>query len=82
MEIINHLIFQDKPLETIEQAVTLGEVYNVSTPQGNAIIIGEQEFRDILATLEMDSNLYLREKLLSGLNTPKEELVDEADVMW
>jgi len=82
MEIINHLNFRENPLETIEQAVTLGEIYNISTPTGNAIIISEQEFRNILATLEIDANTYLREKLLEGMQIPKAELIDEGDVVW
>jgi len=82
MEVINLQKFNEETMTTVEQVVSFGDIYNVSTPQGNAILISEQEFRNMLATLEIDANEYLKEKLLEGLRTPIEDFVSGDELEW
>lgn len=61
---------------TIEVVIKYNEVINVSTKNGNAIIISEEDYNNMIATIELSSNSKLNKKLIDGKNTNIEDCID------
>lgn len=68
--------------DIFENTVKYNEPVNVSTKEGNAIIISEQEYNDLIATFELSSNKKMKEKIIDGLNTSLDDCVSEDEVKW
>ncbi|MBQ0072483.1 MAG: hypothetical protein KBS81_11635 [Spirochaetales bacterium] len=66
----------------LEQTIKYNEILNVSTKEGNAIIISEEEYNGLLATAEIMSNPILYEKIKEGMDTSLEDCVAESGAEW
>ena len=58
------------------------EPVSVSTKEGNAIILSEDDYNSIMETLYLTSIPGMREKIIEGLATPPEECLTEDQVSW
>ena len=61
----------------LEQTIKYNEPVNISTKDGNAVIISEEDYNSLMETLYLYSIPEQREKIIEGLNTPIEECVTE-----
>lgn len=68
--------FRKQLFELIEQTVKFNEPVNISTKNGNAVLISEEEYNSLMETLYLTSVPGMKEKLLDGVNTPIEECDD------
>lgn len=59
----------------VEQAVTYGEVVNVTTRSGNAVILSEQDYNSLLETLHLTSIPGMSESLKAAAAEPLEDCV-------
>ena len=66
----------------LEQTIKYNEPVNVSTKDGNAVILSEDDYNSMMETLYLASIPGMREKIIDGLNTPIEECVPEDKVVW
>ncbi|MDO5397001.1 MAG: type II toxin-antitoxin system Phd/YefM family antitoxin [bacterium] len=66
----------------VNQAVEFSDVINVSTENGNAIIISEADYNALLETLYLSNNPKVRKEILDGKNTPIDECIPENEVEW
>ena len=66
----------------IDSVIKYNEVINVSTKDGNAVIISEEDYNNMIATIELSSNQKLKQKLLDGKNTKVEDCIDIDEVKW
>ncbi len=66
----------------LENTVKYNEPVNVSTNEGNAVIISEQQYNDLLATFELTSDPKMKEKIIDGLCTPLNDCIKEEEVQW
>lgn len=66
----------------LEKTVKYNEVLNVSTKDGNAVVMSEEEYNGLLATAEIMSNPILYEKVKEGMNDSLEDCVAESGVEW
>jgi len=66
----------------LSDAIKYNETINVSTKDGNAVILSEEEYNGIIATLELCSNKTLREKIVSAKKEKIEDCVDLDEVKW
>ena len=71
-----------KLYELIYMAIDDSEVINISTKNGNAIIISEADYNSLLETLYLSSDPTYKQSLIDGKNTPLSECIDEKDVSW
>ena len=55
---------------------------NVSTKDGNAVILSEDDYNSMMETLYLASIPGMQEKIIDGLNTPIEACVPEDKVVW
>ena len=66
----------------LEQTIKFNEPINVSTKDGNAVIISEDDYNGLMETLYISSIPNMKEKIIEGLNTPIRDCVAEDEVEW
>lgn len=66
----------------LSNAIKYNETINVNTKDGNAVILSEEEYNGLIATLELSSNRTLRDKILAGKDESIEECVSMDEVNW
>ena len=66
----------------VENTVRFNEPVNITTKDGNAVMISEEEYLGLIETLYLTSVPGMKEKLVEGLNTPLTETISEEEVDW
>ena len=74
--------FRKNLFDYMNQAINFGEIINVSSKNGNAVVMSEEDYKSLMATVELLSIPGMKEKLLEGKNTPISECVPEDEVKW
>jgi len=69
----NVTTFRKNLFSYLRDAIEFNDVINVSTKNGNAIIINEEEYNGLIATISLSSNPVMEKKITEGLNTPIED---------
>lgn len=79
MSNINATNFRANLYEYLDMAVSYGDVINISTKNGNAVVISEDDYKGFLETIYLSSIPGMEEKLVKGKN----ESIDECeDFEW
>ena len=65
--------FRKQLFELIEQTIKYNEPVNISTKNGNAVLIREEEYNNFKGPLYLNSIPGMSERLEKGINTPLEE---------
>jgi prevent-host-death family protein len=65
--------FRKQLFEFVEQTIKYNEPISISTKNGNAVLISEDEYNSLTETLYLTSIPNMKEKLEEGVNTPIEE---------
>ena len=79
---INVTNFRKNIYELLEQTVKFNEPVNVTTKDGNAVILSEEDYNGLMETLNLSSTPKMKEKIIEGLKTPIEECIPEDEVQW
>lgn len=79
---INVTNFRKNIYELLEQTVKFNEPVNVTTKDGNAVILSEEDYNGLMETLNLCSSPKMKEKITEGLKTPIEECIPEDEVQW
>ena len=79
---VNITNFRKNIYSLIEQTIKYNEPINVSTKDGNAILISEEDYRNLMETLYIESVPRLKEDIINGMKEPIEEFIDESEVDW
>ena len=66
----------------LEQTIKYNEPVNISTKDGNAVIISEEDYNGLMETLYLNSIPGMKEKIIEGMNTPLDESISENEVEW
>lgn len=66
----------------LEQTIKYNEPVNISTKDGNAVIISEEDYNGLMETLYLCSVPGMKEKIIEGLNTPLNDSLPENEVEW
>ena len=74
--------FRKNIYSLVENAVKFNEPVNITTKDGNAVMISEDEYNGLIETLYLTSIPGMREKLTEGLDTPLDETISEEEVLW
>lgn len=74
--------FRKNLFSLLEQTIKFNEPVNISTKEGNAVILSEEDYNNLMETLFFASNPVMRETLLEGLNTSIDDCVSEDEVDW
>ena len=66
----------------LEQTIKYNEPVNVSTKDGNAVVISEDDYNSLVESLYLSSIPQVRTESVEGLNTPLSECLPESEVSW
>nr|WP_303928593.1 type II toxin-antitoxin system Phd/YefM family antitoxin [Ruminococcus bromii] len=65
--------FRQQIFELIDQTVKYNEPIKISTKSGNAVLISEEDYNNLVETMYLNSIPGMSEKLKDGIETPLEE---------
>ncbi|HCJ56752.1 MULTISPECIES: type II toxin-antitoxin system Phd/YefM family antitoxin [Lutispora] len=74
--------FRKNLFNMLEQTIKYNEPVNISTKDGNAVIISEDDYNGLMETLYLCSIPNMRERIMEGLKTPIDECISENEVEW
>ena len=74
--------FRNNMFEMLEQTIKFNEPINISTKNGNAVVISEEDYNNLMETLMLISIPGMKEKITEGLKTPLDECLPEDEVEW
>ncbi|MCR4675997.1 MAG: hypothetical protein K5634_02065 [Sphaerochaetaceae bacterium] len=78
----NATSFRKNLFNLLEKTIKYNEVLNISTKEGNAVLLSEEEYNGLLATAEIMSNSSLYEKIQKGMEEDIEDCVAENGAQW
>ena len=79
---INVTNFRKDIYELLDQTIKYNEPINISTKNGNAVVLSEEDYNNLMETLYISSISGLKEDIIEGMKEPVEEYVDEDEVEW
>ncbi len=82
MTTINVTNFRKDIYELLEQTIKYNNPINISTKNGNAIVLSEEDYYSLIETLYIESIPGLKEKIIEGGKTPLDECLSEDEVGW
>lgn len=74
--------FRKNVYSMVENTILFNEPVNITTKDGNAVMISEEEYLGLIETLYLSSDPDMKKKLVEGLNTPLSETISEEEVVW
>jgi len=74
--------FRKNVFNMLEQIIKYNEPINISTKDGNAVIISEEDYNGLIETLYLSSMPKTKEKIKNGMDTPLDECIPENEVQW
>ncbi len=66
----------------LEQTIKYNEPINISTKNGNAVVLSEEDYNSIMETLYITSIPNLKDEIINRVNDDDDEYVDESEVEW
>ena len=82
MKNVNITNFRKDIYELLEQTIKYNEPINITTKNGNAVVMSEEDYNSLMETLYIESIPGLKEDIIKGMNEPIEECLDEEEVKW
>lgn len=66
----------------LEQTIKYNEPINISTKNGNAVVLSEEDYNNLMATLEIENNKKLKEDIEKGMKEDINDCIEESKVNW
>ncbi|MFO3668034.1 type II toxin-antitoxin system Phd/YefM family antitoxin [Anaerococcus kampingiae] len=82
MDKVNVSNFRKDLYNIVKRTTMYNEAINITSKDGNAVLISEEDYNNLLATLEIKLNDKLNQKILEGLAMPLDECISEEEVTW
>ena len=79
---INITNFRKYIYALLEQTINYNEPINISTKNGNAVVLSEEDYNSLIETLYITSVPNLKEELIKRASDNEEEFVSEDEVEW
>lgn len=79
---INITNFRKDIYALLEQTINYNEPINISTKNGNAVVLSEEDYNSLIETLYITSVPNLKEELIKRANDSENEFVNEDEVKW
>lgn len=74
--------FRKNIYEMLENTIKYNEPLNISTKQGNAIVLSEEDYNSLMETLYIESIPNLKDEIIERVNSKDEDFVKEEEVDW
>ncbi len=82
MKNINITNFRKDIYELLEKTIKYNEIINISTKNGNAVVLSEEDYNNLMETLYISSIPKLKEDIIEGLKEPLDDCENENEVKW
>ena len=79
---INVTNFRKDIYELLEKTIKYNEPINISTKNGNAVVISEEDYKSLIETLYISSVPDLKKDIQEGLQEDLKDCVAEDKVDW
>ena len=79
---VNITNFRKDIYKLLEQTIKYNEPLNISTKNGNAIVLSEDDYNSLIETLYIESIPNLKKELLERKNSSDEDFINEDKVEW
>lgn len=79
---VNITNFRKNIYKLLESTIKYNEPINISTKNGNAVVLSEEDYNSLMETLYIESIPGLKEKILEAKNAPDDEFISEDEVEW
>lgn len=79
---INITSFRKDIYKLLENTIKYNEPINVSTKNGNAIVLSEEDYNSLVETLYIESVPKLKKEILERKNDDEKEFLEEDEVEW
>jgi len=79
---VNITSFRKDIYKLLENTIKYNEPINISTKNGNAIILSEEDYNSLIETLYIESTPKLKKEILERANDSEKEFVSEDEVDW
>ena len=66
--------FRKDMFNYLEQVAKFNEPINISTKNGNVVLISEQDYRSVMETLHIEGVPGLKARIVKSMNSPRSEL--------
>lgn len=77
---INITSFRKNIYNLLEQTIKYNEPLNISTKNGNAVVLSEEDYNNIMETLYIMSIPGLKDEIIRRAND--DDYIDESEVDW
>lgn len=74
--------FRKNIYELLEQTIKYNEPLNISTKNGNAVVLSEEDYNSLMETLYIESIPGLKEEILERSNSNDTDFIYENEVDW
>ena len=74
--------FRKDIYKLLENAIKYNEPINISTKNGNAVVLSEEDYNNLIETLYISSIPKLKEELIKRKNSSDDDFVKEDEVDW
>ena len=74
--------FRKNIYEMLVNTIKFNEPINISTKQGNAIVLSEEDYNSLIETLYIESIPNLKDEIIERKNSEDEDFVSEEEVDW
>ena len=74
--------FRKNLFAMLNTTIKYNEPINISTRDGNAIVLSQEDYEGLMATAELSADPQMKQKILDGLHTSLDDCVPEDEVVW
>lgn len=79
---VNVTKFRKDIYNLLDTTIEYNEPINISTKKGNAVVLSEEDYNNIMETLYICSIPGLKEDILKGMKEDIKECIPESEVDW
>ena len=79
---INVTNFRKDIYTLLEQTINFNEPINISTKNGNAVVLSEEDYNSLMETVYIMSVPGLKDEILKRANDEENEFASEEEVEW
>ncbi len=74
--------FRKNLFSMLNTTIKYNEPINISTRDGNAVVLSQEDYEGLMATVELSADPQIKQKILDGLHTDLDNCVPEDEVTW
>lgn len=74
--------FRKEIYKVMEQTIAYNETVNISTKNGNVVMMSEEDYNGLMETLALNAIPGMKDKIEDGMKMSLEDCVFEEEVDW